>query len=67
MNNERWEHEVNSFIDYAKRNPRVLIVGGVAAVVLLALGAPKVIALATGAIVSGVIYSNENRKAQCAQ
>ena len=66
MNNERWEHEVKRFLDYAKRDPRVLIAGGVAAVVLIAIGAPKVVALATGAVVAGVIYSNEKRKALCA-
>ncbi len=67
MNNDRWEREVGKFCEYAGRDHRVLIAGGAVAVVLIAFGATKVFAVAGGAMVAGVIYSNEQRRARHAR
>jgi hypothetical protein len=64
MNNDHWVHEVNDFCEYAKKDPRVLIAGGGTALVLVVIGAPKMVALAAGALVAGVCYSNAKRRAQ---
>ena len=61
MNTDQFEQEMKGFCEYAKRHPRVLIAGGATAVVLLSVGAPKVLALVAGSMVAGMIYSNSKR------
>ena len=49
--------ELKDFIDYTKDDPMPLLVGAGTALVLIAAGSYKVVALATGAVVSGALYA----------